>query len=138
MKKVVFVIFLFIGITQTSFGQLSNFLLTVTKTDESCTGNASLSFDVTNTTPSATILYRIYRLPDVVNSIVVLSTNTFGGLAAGTYRVIATQTLGNLSGTQQQDITILDTRTYVTFQTAGIATDCKDRKSTRLNSSHVD
>lgn len=124
MKKLSFVFFLFLCISQVSYGQLSNFTLTVTKTDESCTGNATLSFTVANTTPSSTILYRIYKLPDVINSIVVLSTNTYGGLTSGTYRVIATQTLGAASGTQQQDITIVDTRTYVTYQTTGAATNC--------------
>ncbi len=101
MKKLYYVIFLLLCISQTSYGQLSNFTLTVTKTDESCTGNGTLSFNVTNTTAGSTILYRIYLLPDVVNSIVVLSTNTYGGLTSGTYRVIATQTLGNSSGTQE-------------------------------------
>lgn len=124
MKKLYCVIFLFLCISQVSYAQLSNFTLTVTKTDESCTGNASLSFNVANTTAGSSIIYRIYKLPDVINSIVVLSTNTYGGLTSGTYRVVATQTLGSDSGTQQQDITILDTRTYVTYTTTGVATDC--------------
>ena len=124
MKKLSCVLVLLLFISQATYGQLSNFTLTVTKTDESCTGNATLSFTVANTTPGATILYRIYLLPDVINSIAVLSSNTYSGLTSGTYRVIATQTMGNSSGTQQQDITILDTRSYITYQTSGIATSC--------------
>jgi gliding motility-associated-like protein len=124
MKKLLFIIFLFLCISQASYGQLSNFILTLTKTDESCTGNASLTFNVTNTTPGSTIIYRIYRLPDVINSIAVLSANTFGGLTSGTYRVVATQTLGNASGAQQQDITILDTRTYITYSLSHTAINC--------------
>lgn len=123
MKKLLFVIFLSFFV-QASFGQLSNFVLTVTKTDESCTGNGSLSFNVTNTVAGSIIVYRIYKLPDVVNTIAVTSANTFGGLAAGTYRVIATQTLGNSSGTQQQDATILDVRSMVTYQIASTAVGC--------------
>ena len=123
MKKLYLIIFLSF-IVQASYGQLSNFTLTVTKTDESCTGNAALNFNVANTTPGSTIIYRIYRLPDVVNSIAVLSANTFGGLTSGTYRVVATQTLGNASGIQQQDITISDTRTYITYEVAGTASGC--------------
>jgi gliding motility-associated-like protein len=99
-------------------------VLTVTHTDEACTGNASLSFVVSNTVPGSTIIYRIYKLPDLVNSIAITSANTFGGLAAGTYRVIATQTLGSDSGTQQQDVIISDTRNLVTFEVSGTATDC--------------
>ncbi|UPT69573.1 MAG: gliding motility-associated C-terminal domain-containing protein [Flavobacterium sp. JAD_PAG50586_2] len=123
MKKLFFIL-VFTLFAQASYSQLDNFILTVTHTDESCTGNASLSFNSTNTTPGSVIVYRIYRLPDVVNAITVTAANTFGGLTAGNYRVVATQTLGNDSGTQQQDVVILDTRTYITFQTSGIALDC--------------
>ncbi|MCF6133114.1 gliding motility-associated C-terminal domain-containing protein [Flavobacterium wongokense] len=124
MKKLYLVIFLFLCVGQATYGQLSNFVLTLTKTDESCTGNASLTFNVTNTTPGSTFIYRIYRLPDVVNSIAVTSANTFGGLTSGTYRVVATQTLGAASGTQQQDITILDTRVYITYSLSHTAINC--------------
>jgi gliding motility-associated-like protein len=124
MKKLFYVIFLLLYISQASYGQLSNFTLTVTNTNESCTGNGTLSFNAANTTAGSTILYRIYLLPDVVNSIAVLSGNTFGGLAAGTYRVIATQTLGSDSGTQQQDIVILDTRNVVTFEMSDTPINC--------------
>lgn len=124
MKKLLFIIFLLFGISETSYGQLNNFTLTVTKTDESCTGNAALAFNVANTTAGSTIVYRIYKLPDVINTIAVLSANNFGGLTAGTYRVIATQTLGNASGTQQQDIVILDTRSYITYTISSTAINC--------------
>lgn len=124
MKKVLFLFFLLCCIAETSYGQLSNFVLTVTKTDESCTGNGSLSFTVSNTTAGSTIIYRIYKLPDVINTIAVVSTNTFGGLTSGTYRVIATQTLGNASGTQQQDVSIADTRNLITYQVSSTAINC--------------
>lgn len=124
MKKLLFVIFLLLCISNTSYSQLSNFTLTVTKTDESCTGNGVLNFNVSNTQAGSTIIYRIYKLPDLVNTIAVLSANTFGGLTAGTYRVIATQTLGAASGTQQQDITILDTRVNLTYQVSSTAVNC--------------
>lgn len=124
MKKLFFVFFLLSCISQAAYAQLSDFTLTVTKTDESCTGNGTLSFNSTNTIAGSTIIYRIYLLPDVVNTIAITSANIYGGLASGTYRIIATQTLGSSSGTQQQDITILDTRTYITYQTSGGATSC--------------
>lgn len=124
MKKSLLILFLLLAVAQTSYAQLSNFILTVTKTDESCTGNASLTFNVSNTTAGSTIIYRIYKLPDTINSIAVLSTNTYGGLTAGTYRVIATQTLGANSGTQQQDIVILDARTFVTYTISNTVQSC--------------
>ena len=122
--KLLYKFFIILLISQVSFSQISNFTLTVTKTDESCTGNGVLFFNVANTAPTSTIIYRIYKLPDVINSISVLSLNTFGGLTSGTYRIIATQTLGSLSGTQQQDIIINDTRIYLTYQLSSTAVNC--------------
>lgn len=124
MKKSLLIIFLALSFAQSAYSQLNNFVLTVTHTNESCTGNASLSFNVSNTIPGSTIIYRIYRLPDVVNAVAVTSANTFGGLTAGTYRVVATQTLGNASGTQQQDEVITDTRSVITYQLSSTASNC--------------
>lgn len=124
MKRLYFIIFLSFFLSQTAYSQLSNFVLNVTKTDESCTGNAALFFNATNTTPGSIMVYRIYKLPDVINTIAVVSVNTFGGLTSGTYRVVATQTLGASSGTQQQDITILDTRTNVTYEVTSAPINC--------------
>lgn len=124
MKKSLLIVFVALLFTQASYSQLDNFVLTVTHTNESCTGNASLSFNVSNTTPGSVMVYRIYRLPDVVNVIAVTSANTFGGLTAGTYRVVATQTLGNDSGTQQRDEVITDTRSVVSYQLTGTASNC--------------
>ena len=124
MKTFYLNFFILVFFAQTSYSQISNFVLTVTKTDETCTGNGTLTFAVANTSAGSIIIYKIYKIPDVVNTIAVQSLNTFGGLTAGTYRVIATQTLGNLSGTQQQDTIILDTRSYITYQTSGTAVNC--------------
>ncbi|NNT72425.1 gliding motility-associated C-terminal domain-containing protein [Flavobacterium sp. IMCC34852] len=108
--------FVFLFLTQLSFSQLSNFTLTVNHTDETCTGNGSLSFSVSNTTPGATILYSIYELPDVANPISVQSDGSLSGLTAGTYRIVATQTLAGNSGTQQQDVVIEDDVEELTYQ----------------------
>ncbi|MBS1534144.1 MAG: gliding motility-associated C-terminal domain-containing protein [Bacteroidetes bacterium] len=86
--------------------QLSPFTLQVVPIVESCTANGRLDFMVTNTTPSATILYTIYRLPNTNVPIAVISANTLTGLVSGNYRVIATQSLGDLSNSQQQDVFI--------------------------------
>ena len=88
------------------FSQLGDFDLQLTKTDESCLGNGSITFSVTNTTPLATIVYMVYKYPNIVNPISVLETNTLGSLNEGTYKVIATQTLGDVFNSQEQDIII--------------------------------
>ncbi|WP_284651676.1 gliding motility-associated C-terminal domain-containing protein [Flavobacterium terrisoli] len=119
--KFTFVLLLF---TQLIFSQLSNFTLTVTRTNETCTANGTLTFNVSNTTTGSTILYSIYRLPNLATPISVQSTNTLTGLIAGTYRVIATQSLGADSGTQQQDIVIDDLVVPLTYQVSGIREIC--------------
>ena len=92
--------------SQFAQGQLSNFTLTVTKTNETCPSNGTLTFSVSNTTAGATILYSVYLLPNTTTPISVQSTTSISGLAAGNYTVIATQSLGSNSGEQQQTVTI--------------------------------
>jgi len=100
--------FLFLLFSTVSFGQLANFSLQVVATNETCSGNGTLTFTVSNSTPGATIVYTIYRLPDVITPISITSANSFTGLVAGNYRVVATQSLGALSNSQQQDASILN------------------------------
>lgn len=116
--------FVFLLFTQLLFSQLSNFTLTVTRTNETCTANGTLTFNVSNTTVGSTILYSIYRLPNLTTPVSVQSTNTLTGLIAGTYRVIATQSLGADSGTQQQDIEIEDLVVPLTYQISSIREIC--------------
>jgi gliding motility-associated-like protein len=114
-----FQLFLFMLFSQLCYGQLADFSLQVSATNETCTANGALSFNATNTEAGAIILYRIYKLPNLVTPIVVTNSNNFGGLTAGTYRIIAIQSLGNLSNTQQQDIQITNLIVPVTFQIVG-------------------
>ncbi|RKS01733.1 gliding motility-associated C-terminal domain-containing protein [Flavobacterium sp. 102] len=116
--------FVFLLITQLSFSQLSNFTLTVAGTNETCTANGKLTFNVSNTTVGSTILYTIYRLPDISTPISVQSTNTLTGLIAGSYRVIATQSLAGNSGMQQQDVDIEDLVVPLTYQVSSINETC--------------
>lgn len=111
------VVFLFL--VQFSFGQLSDFTLSVTHTNETCTANGSLTFSVANTTAGATIVYTIYQLPNLTTPIAVQNTTSFGGLVSATYRVIATQSLGNLSNSQQQDVTILNQIVPLSYNLSG-------------------
>jgi len=111
---------------QVSYSQLSNFNLAVVPTNETCSGNGSLTFTTTNTTAGASMVYAIFKLPNTTNPISTQSTNTLGGLVAATYRVIATQTLGNDSGVQQQDVTITSSIVPLTFQLVGTSGICQN------------
>ncbi len=100
--------FLFFLVSNFTFGQLNNFTLQVTPTGETCSGNGMLAFTVSNTTPGASIVYTIYHLPDVTTPIAITGSASVTGLVAGNYRVVATQSLGAQSNTQQQDVTIVN------------------------------
>jgi len=75
-------------------------------TDEICTNNGSIVLNPANLTDGSTVIYRLYLSPDFTNSIAETNAATFNGLAAGTYKVIATQILGNASNTATVDVVI--------------------------------
>jgi gliding motility-associated-like protein len=102
---------------QISYAQLNAFTLQVSSTNETCTANASLIFSVTGATSGSIIVYRIYKLPNVTTPIGVTNTNTLVGLTAGNYQVNATQSLGNLSNSQQQEVNITNLIVPLVFQT---------------------
>ncbi|MES2409961.1 MAG: gliding motility-associated C-terminal domain-containing protein [Bacteroidota bacterium] len=126
-----FLMFLFFA--QFAQGQLSNFTLNVTATNETCTANGTLTFVVSNTTAGSTILYSIYLLPNVTTPISVQSATTISGLSAGNYRVVATQSLGGDNGTQQRDATIVNTITLLTYQLTGTNETCGNDGSITAN-----
>lgn len=116
------IVFLLISSTATS--QLSSFNLEVTKTDETCSGNGSLGFTVSNTTPQASVVYSIYLLPNVTNPIAATTENMIAGLMSGSYRVIATQSLNQLTNTRQHDVQILNLIVPLSYQVSGQPLDC--------------
>jgi gliding motility-associated-like protein len=130
-KWYLFLIFLFFA--QFAQGQLSNFTLNVTKTNETCTSNGTLSFVVSNTTVGATMLYSIYLLPNVTTPISVQSATSISGLTAGNYRVIATQSMGNQSGSQQQDIIINNSIAPLTYQLSSTNEVCGNDGTITVN-----
>jgi gliding motility-associated-like protein len=117
--KISFFIFISLLFSQFAFSQLSNFTLQVSAVNETCTGNGSLNFSVSGATAGATMIFSVYQLPNTTTPIATLSTNTLNGLVAGNYSVIATQSLGSQSNTQQQNVTILNQIVPLTYQLSG-------------------
>ena len=109
---------------QLSFSQLSNFNLQVTATNEACSGNGTLSFTVSNTTAGASIGYNVFLLPNVTTPIATTSNSTLTGLVAGNYQVVATQSLGPNTNSQQQNITILNQIQNLTFTISAQKVKC--------------
>ena len=101
-------LFIFCVAATSGFAQLSDFNFNVSATDETCAGNGTLNMSVSNTTPGASVAYELFLSPDFTNAIAATTAASFGSLPSGNYRVVATQTLGIESNTQQQDAVIQD------------------------------
>lgn len=122
MKKWV-ILLLFFGSVLTptfSFG----FTLTVTPTPETCNGNGSLTFNTTNTNPNGTIVYIVYKLPDISTPFASVNTNVLNGISSGDYRVIAKETVGNTTSSQQTDVTITSTVVPLTYSIQSLNQAC--------------
>lgn len=113
--------------------QLSDFNFQVTKTDETCQGNGSLSFSVSNITPNAAILYKVYLLPDTNAPIAILSESTLGSLSSGAYRVVAFQSLGNLLNTKEQNVTIVNNIQPFSFNVTAQGQGCGGNGTIMVN-----
>jgi len=109
---------------QSAFSQLTDFTLTVAATPETCTGNGAIGFTTSGTTTGATMIYSVFLLPDTVTPIATLSANSITGLTSGNYLVVATQSLGNLSNSQQQNVTIVNNVTPLSYTVTGIPGNC--------------
>lgn len=105
-----------------SFG----FNLSITPTNETCPGNGSLTFNVSNTAPNGSIVYFVYKLPNVTTPYASGPANVVNGLVAGNYRVIARETVGSNTTTQQQDITITSSFEALTYTVQSTTQACSN------------
>jgi len=127
LKKYMWVFIIFVSLwNQNIFAQLLDFELVVVATDETCIGNGTLTFTVNNPTPGATILYTVYLLPDTVNPIYSSVEPFVGSLDAGTYKVVAIETLGTSSLTVVVDNVVVNDSMAVPLQinASSIAHNC--------------
>ncbi len=129
----ILLILLILIFSQLSFAQLANFALNLNKTDETCTGNGSLTFNVTGATLGSSISYSIYLLPNVTTPISATTSNSINNLLSGKYRVVALQTFGALTNTQQQDISIIDQTVALTYQLVGQNAICGNDGTITVN-----
>lgn len=120
--RVALLFLLFFSISVTA--QLPAFTLSVTHTNETCSGGACVSFTVAGTQTGATIVYNIYQLPNTTTPVATTSGNSYCGLVAGNYSVIATQTLGAESNSQQQTVQIVSQIQNLTYTLSGQTDGC--------------
>ena len=90
------------------YAQLPAFNVTVTAIPQTCLGNGGLTFTTSGTTTGASLDYAVYLLPNTTTPVTTVTSPSANGLVAGTYQVVATQTLGNQSNTVTATATIAD------------------------------
>ncbi len=122
MKKWLFIyIFLVLFLAPNT---ILGFTITVIPVDETCAGNGSLTFNPSNITPGSSISYLVYKLPDLNTPFASLTGTFLGGLSAGTYRVIATETDGVTTTVQQVDAIVNNNIAPLSFTVQSINQAC--------------
>nr|WP_322623598.1 T9SS type B sorting domain-containing protein [uncultured Flavobacterium sp.] len=119
-----FLSLMFCVVSWGAFAQISNFSLTVDKTDETCQGNGTLTFSVSNTSANAQMLYKIYKLPNTNSAMSIQTSAYIGGLTSGTYKVVAIQSLNSASNTKEKQITINKSIVPFNFNITTQQTNC--------------
>lgn len=106
LKKII--LLLFFLVTAQSYSQLPDFNFDATSTNETCAGNGTIDMVVSNTSPGSEIVYQLYLAPDFLNAIAETTSDSFGSLQSGSYRIVATQSLDGQVNSQQEDLVIED------------------------------
>ncbi|CAM1368751.1 hypothetical protein TSEDIMI_60055 [Tenacibaculum sediminilitoris] len=121
MKEVLLIFVLAFSITANA--QITPFTMTLTPTDETCTGNGEITIDINGTQTGADFELQFYQLPNTATSYAV-NTATSGGntlqyiktnLPSGNWQVTAIQTVGIETNQQTATVTIGDNRVPLAF-----------------------
>ncbi len=112
---------------------LRAFELSLTATPESCPGNGSITFSITNANPDATLSYVVFKLPNTTVPYATPTTPQINGLTTGDYLVVATETIGNQTTTQQSTISITATYTPLTYTVNYQNQSCSDVSNVTVN-----
>ncbi len=111
-----------------SYAQLPAFTLDAIPTPETCYDNGVIDVTVDGTVAGVTVDYVIYKMPDTGTPVGTALGNaalpgypfSFTGLDAGDYLVVATQTLGVETSTEQLIVIVEDLTDPVTSETTFI------------------
>ena len=110
-----------------------SFTFTATASPETCSGNGTINFTSSNTDPNGTLVYIIYKLPNTTIPLATILGNSLGGLSSGTYQIIAKETVGNVSTTQQQSVTIADNISPLVYSVNGLNQACSATSDIAIN-----
>ncbi|MGQ2982643.1 T9SS type B sorting domain-containing protein [Flavobacterium sp.] len=104
--------------------QLPAFNLDVIIGHETCPGNGTLTFATQNTIPGSVLLFTVYHDPDMSIPISSSPNLTVDGLSAGTYTIVALQTLGLDTSLQETQVVIQDQINPLTYSISSSTHNC--------------
>ncbi len=122
MKNRIFILIAFFGLC---VNFVSAFTFTITTVNETCTNNASLTFNVSGAVAGSTMKFLVYKLPNLSAPIASQSTNVLSNLGPGSYRVIASEIVSGVeSATQSLDTTITTTYAPLSYTLSDVNAGC--------------
>jgi gliding motility-associated-like protein len=102
-------------------------------TAETCAGNGSISFISNNTNPNGTIIYFVYKLPNVSTPYATVSGSIINNVSAGTYKIIARETVGNTITEKQKQVTVLSNIIPLKFSIVSLNQACSNTSNISVN-----
>ena len=112
---------------------ISAFELDLVGTNENCPGNGSIEFLISNPDSAGTITFVVFKLPTTSVPYATPTVPLINGLVAGEYLVVATETIGNQTTTQQSTITITNTFVPLTYSVGYLNQSCSDVSNVTVN-----
>lgn len=110
-----------------------SFTISVSTTQETCAGNGSITINVSNPDPAGSIVYVVYKLPDLTTPYASSTTNIINGLVAGDYHIIVRETVGSITTTQEADVTISSTVTFLNYEVQTTHEACSSNSTAVVN-----
>ncbi|MFN7015480.1 MAG: hypothetical protein ACK4ON_14535, partial [Bacteroidia bacterium] len=110
-----------------------SFTITVTATQETCAGNGTITINVSNPDPAGSIVYVVYKLPNLTTPFASSTSNIINGLTAGDYHIVVRETVGSTTTIQEADITISSTVTSLTYNVQVTNEACSDNSTAIVN-----
>lgn len=118
---------------QSVFAQLPSFTVSAASTPQTCLGNGTISFTVSGTQPGAVMAYEVYLLPNTTVPVATVTDAVATNLIAGSYQIVAIQSLGGLANTATTTATIADYTVPLVYNLTTGTTGCGQNGSIEVN-----
>lgn len=113
--KLSFSLLAFIFFSISAFAaSLPDFTITAVASPQTCHGNGSIAFTTAGTTAGSTLDYTVYKLPGTT-PLPPVTSSPIQSLTAGTYRIVATQSLNGEQNTAETTVTVDDLTIELNF-----------------------